>query len=572
MSGTSGTSGVSGTGGRGAERTAPLPDALARDLRRRLGEGGVITAPGTLLAWESDALPRFRRSPRAVLLPRNTEEAAWAVTRLVQAGIPLTPRGAGTGLSGGGVASPGGVLLATARMDRILELDRERRLARVQAGVLNARLNAAAAPAGLRYPPDPSSQAACTLGGNVAENAGGPHCLKYGVTARYVTGVTVVTGGGEVVRLGGAGRCPELDLAGLFVGSEGCLGLATELELRLLPLARGVRTFLAVFPSTEAAGSAVSAIIAAGLLPAAMEIMDRETIRAVEASAYAAGYPADAGAVLVVEFDGTPEGLEADAERAGTLCREAGATQLRHARDGVEREALWQGRKKAYGTFGRMTPDLMVQDATVPRSALPGVLRSIARIGEREGLRLANVFHAGDGNLHPKILYDRRDPAQVARVERASREIMRVCVQAGGTITGEHGVGLDKRGYMTLVHGPRELRLMAAVQRAFDPRGVWNPGKVLPDDLDGPAAADGAEAEDGAPGVPGAKGALGRRAIRHAPPDLTVRCGAEVPFADLDTLIRSKQTGRFQDMADVENLEQVRRLEQERRPERRDRE
>lgn len=489
-----------------------LDPGLVRALRGVVADDGVVTQRGRLLSYETDALTRFRQLPAAVVLPRTTEEAAAVVRLLVDAGVPLTPRGAGTGLSGGGVASPGGVLLGTARMDRILSLDPARRLARVQAGVVNTDLSAVAAPHGLHYAPDPSSQTACTLGGNVGENAGGPHCLKYGVTTRYVTGLTVVTGTGQVVELGGADRCHGLNLVGLFVGSEGLLGLATEIEVRLLPRARGVRTLLGVFPDTEVAGRAVSAIIAAGLLPAAMEMMDRGTIEAVESSVFAAGYPRDAGAVLVVEFDGTPAGLEDDARRAAEICREAGASQVRTARDEAERQALWQGRKKAYGAFGQITPDLMVQDATVPRSVLPRVLARIDEIGRRNELTVANVFHAGDGNLHPKILYDRRDEGLVARVERASREIMEACVEVGGTITGEHGVGLDKRAYMPLVHGPGELAAMAGVQRAFDPAGVWNPGKVLPT----PEEGGGWGRDEG-----GRWG--GSASFHHSPADLTVR-------------------------------------------------
>ncbi|HMB68626.1 MAG TPA: FAD-linked oxidase C-terminal domain-containing protein, partial [bacterium] len=434
-----------------------MSDRLLGRLEQVLGREGVIREPGRLLAYESDALPRFRQLPAAVLLPRDTETVAAAVRVLAEAGVPLTPRGAGTGLSGGAVAAPGGVVIGTARMTRILEIDPVRRIARVQPGVVNADLSRAAAPHGLRYAPDPSSQTACTLGGNVGENAGGPHCLKYGVTTRYVTGLTIVGGGGRVVELGGADRAEGLDLTGIFVGSEGRFGLATEIELRLTPRPRAVRTLLAAFERMEPAGRAVSMIIARGLLPAAMEMMDRGSIEAVESSVFAAGYPRDAGAVLVIEFDGTEAGLDADAEMAEMLCREAGATVVRRAGSEDERRALWQGRKKAYGAFGRITPDLMVQDATVPRSRLPEVLRSIEEIGARHGLRLANLFHAGDGNLHPKILFDRRDPEQVERMEAASKEILEVCVAAGGTITGEHGVGLDKRAYMTMVHGSREL-------------------------------------------------------------------------------------------------------------------
>jgi glycolate oxidase subunit GlcD len=502
-----------------------LPARMLAALEEVVGPAGLVREPGRLLAYESDALPRFRQQPAAVVLPEDTAQTARAVRILVEAGVPLTPRGAGTGLAGGAVSAPGGVLLGTSRMSRILSLEPDRRLARVQAGVVNSDLSRAAARFGLHYAPDPSSQTACTLGGNVGENAGGPHCLKYGVTTRYVTGLTVVGGRGEVFELGGADRAEGLDLTGLFVGSEGCFGLATELELRLLPRPRGVRTLLAVFPDTETAGRAVSAIIARGLLPAALEMMDRGTIEAVEASVFAAGYPRDAGAVLVVEFDGTDAGLDADAEAAEALCRESGATLVRRARDEAERVALWQGRKKAYGAFGRIAPDLLVQDATVPRSALPDVLRQIEEIGARHRLRLANVFHAGDGNLHPKILFDRRDAELVDRVEAASKEIMQVCVEAGGTITGEHGVGLDKRAYMPLVHGPRELEAMAAVQRAFDPEGRWNPGKVLP---------DGVGREGGIP--PGPVAPRGG-AIAHSPADLTVRVSGDVVLGELETAL-----------------------------------
>ena len=528
---------IDGVGGSGGEvgrpnRATPtatgeggLPVAVAARLVEALGREAVILEPGRLLTYESDALPRFRRLPLAVLLPRDTAETAAAVRILIEAGVPVTPRGAGTGLSGGAVAAEGGVVVGTSRMTRILSLDPLRRVARVQAGVVNADLGRAAAEHGLHYAPDPSSQSACTLGGNVGENAGGPHCLKYGVTTRYVSGLTVVGGRGEILELGGADRVEDLDLTGLFVGSEGRFGLATEIEVRLMPRPRAVRTLLAVFDGMEAAGSAVSMIIARGLLPAALEMMDRGSIEAVEASVFAAGYPTDAGAVLVVEFDGTEAGLDAEAELAEALCLDAGASLVRRARSESEREALWRGRKKAYGAFGRITPDLMVQDATVPRSTLPRVLREIVEIGERHGVRLANVFHAGDGNLHPKILFDRRVPEQVERMERASKAIMEVCVRAGGTITGEHGVGLDKRAYMPLVHGPRELEVMGAVQRAFDPAALWNPGKVLPDEPEeGPA-------EDRAP-EPVRRGDL--QVLEHSVEDLTVRVGGEVPLTRLE--------------------------------------
>ncbi len=460
----------------------PLPPDLVAELREIVGDPWVLTDPDRLLVYESDALTSYRCPPRAVVLPSDTAETAAVVRAAHARGVHVVPRGAGTGLSGGSLAVRGGVVVGTSRMNRILELDAPNRRARLQAGVVNAALSEAAAPHGLHYAPDPSSQTACTIGGNVAENSGGPHCLKYGVTSRYVTGLTVVLAGGEVVELGGQGReAPGLDLVGLFVGSEGCFGIATEVEVALTPLPEGARTLLAIFDSLEDAGRAVSAVIARGLLPAALEIIDRETIRAVEASVFAAGYPTDAAAALVVEFDGLEAELDRQTDAAAACCREAGAREVRRAADEAERAALWKGRKKAFGAMGRIAPDLLVQDATVPRTRLPQVLARIAEIGSRYGLRVANVFHAGDGNLHPNIVFDRRDPDERDRVERASREIMQVCVDAGGTITGEHGVGVDKRRYMPLVFTPVELEALAAVRRVFDPDGLWNPGKVLPD-------------------------------------------------------------------------------------------
>jgi glycolate oxidase subunit GlcD len=471
--------------------------AILRSLRDVVGRDHVITDPDRLVVYESDGLTAYRVSPRAVVLPASTEEVASVVALLHSAGIPVVPRGAGTGLSGGALPIPDGVVVGTARMNRILSIDPVDRLARVQPGVINARLTEAARVHGLYYAPDPSSQSTCTLGGNVAENSGGPHCLKYGVTTRYVTGLKVVLAGGDVIDLGGAGRGVDgaLDLVGLFVGSEGCFGIATEIEVRLLPLAEGVRTLLGIFETMEAAGHAVTDIIASGLVPAAVEIVDAATIRAVEASVYAGGYPVDAGAALVIEFDGTDAGLDAEADAAEACCLRAGAREVRRATEASQRAKLWNGRKKAFGAMGRIAPDLLVQDATVPRTRLPEVLARISEIGERYRLRVANVFHAGDGNLHPNILFDRNDPDELGRVERASREIMTLCVEVGGTITGEHGVGVDKRGYMKLVHGPEELAAMAAVKRVFDPHGLFNPGKVLPDVEHAPVADAGRELE-----------------------------------------------------------------------------
>ncbi len=478
-----GSPGSKGAAGVSSLMPLPLDPALIRALGDVVGPEHVITQRDRLLVYESDGLTAYRVAPLAVVLPGSTEEVAAVVGLLHRAAIPVVPRGAGTGLSGGALPTPEGVVVGTARMNRILEIDPVNRLARVQPGVINARLTEATRAHGLYYAPDPSSQSTCTLGGNVAENSGGPHCLKYGVTTRYVTGLKVVLAGGEIVTLGGTGQnaAGALDLVGLFVGSEGCFGIATEIEVRLLPLAEGVRTLLGIFDTMEAAGHAVTAIIASGLVPAAVEIVDNATIRAVEASVYAGGYPVDAGAALVIEFDGTEAGLDAEADAAEACCRAAGARDVQRATEATHRAKLWNGRKKAFGAMGRIAPDLLVQDATVPRTRLPEVLARIAEIGEQYRLKVANVFHAGDGNLHPNILFDRNDPDELDRVERASKEIMKLCVDVGGTITGEHGVGVDKRQYMRLVHGPEDLAAMAAVKGVFDPAGLLNPGKVLPD-------------------------------------------------------------------------------------------
>jgi glycolate oxidase subunit GlcD len=446
-----------------------------------VGEDAVITDPGALLVYESDGLTAHRATPRAVVIPRGTAEVAAVVRLLAGAGIPFVARGAGTGLSGGALALEGAVVVSLARMDRILELDPANRRAVVEPGVVNAALSRAASPHGLYYAPDPSSQSVCTIGGNVAENAGGPHCLKYGVTSNHVTGLVVVLPDGEVVELGGgAGEQAGYDLVGLFVGSEGTFGIATEIEVRLTPLPEGVETLLALFDRVDDASRAVSAIIAAGMLPAALEMIDRETIRAVEASIFAAGLPTDLGAALVIEFDGARAGLATDAARASSLCLEAGAREVRQARDPAERERLWQARKKAFGAMGRLAPDLLVQDAVVPRSRLAEVVHATYEIAARHELRISNVFHAGDGNLHPTILFDRRDPEQLRRVAAASHEIMHRCIEAGGTITGEHGVGLDKLAYMDLLHDDDALTLMCDIRRVFDPAGLANPGKMLP--------------------------------------------------------------------------------------------
>jgi glycolate oxidase subunit GlcD len=458
-----------------------VPEALLRELRAAVGADGVITDAGALLVYEADGLMAYRERPGAVVMPRSTEQTVAAVRALAAARQPFVARGSGTGLSGGALPLHGAVVVSTARMAGILSLDPVNRRAVVQPGLVNVRLSAAAAPHGLLYAPDPSSQSACTIGGNVAENAGGPHCLKYGVTLNHVTGLTVVLPDGEVVRLGGrGGEEPGYDLLGLFIGSEGTFGIATEIEVKLTPAPEAVETLLALFPEVDQASRAVSAIIAAGMLPAALEMVDQQAIKAVEASAYAAGLPTDIGGALVIELDGAAAGLQAEAARVDEICRAEGAREVHRAADEAERQRLWYARKKAFGAMGRLAPDVLVQDACVPRSKLPQALRACYDIAERYQLMICNTFHAGDGNLHPTILFDRRDADQVQRVEHASFEMMKACVDLGGTMTGEHGVGFDKKDKLHLVCGPDELDLMCHVREVFDPHGIANPGKILP--------------------------------------------------------------------------------------------
>lgn len=455
--------------------------ALLDRLARVVGPRWVRHRTAELATYAMDGLPTRESMPGAVVLPGTRAEVIEVVRLLHEAGVPWVARGAGTGLSGGAVADSSAVLITLTRLSRILSVDPLRRRAVVEPGVVNARLSEAVLPFGLAYAPDPSSQAACTLGGNVAENAGGPHCLKYGVTTNHVAALEVVLPDASVVRLGSPAGDPwGPDLVGLFVGSEGMFGIATEITLRLVPLPTAVRTYLADFMSVRAASEAVSAIIASGIVPAALEMMDQVCVRAVEASIYAAGYPTDAAAVLLVELDGATESVAADAFVVEALLAAAGARTVRGASSPLERARLWQGRKKAFGAMGRLAPDLAVQDAVVPRSTLPDVLDRVGAIGACHGLLVSNVFHAGDGNLHPNISFDRRDAALTSRVHVASGEIMEACVAVGGSITGEHGVGSDKRDYMPLIFDAATLDAMCAVKRVFDPDGRANPGKVLP--------------------------------------------------------------------------------------------
>jgi glycolate oxidase subunit GlcD len=456
-------------------------DRLVETLRALLKPEQVISEPEELLVYECDGLTHYRHRPRAVVFPGSTEEVAEVLKLLSRARVSLVPRGAGTGLSGGALAVDGGVCVELARMRRVLKVDVENRLAVVQAGVVNAHVSRAVARHGLYYVPDPSSQGSCTVGGNVGENAGGIHCLKYGTTTDHVLSARVVLAEGRVVNLGGAGaEAPGYDLLGLFVGSEGTFGVVTEVTVRLTPVPPSVRTLLADFTDIDDASRAVSAVIAAGIIPAGLEMVDGATIRAVEASVFAAGMPMDAEAALLVELDGLEAGMDEEVERVRAICARSGARSVRLAADEAERKRLWAARKGAFGAMGRITPDILIQDAVVPRSRLPEVLAATYRIGARHGLRVANVFHAGDGNLHPLVCFDSRDPAQVERVHEAGREIMETCVRAGGTITGEHGVGLDKSDYLPLVFSDEDMRAMLCVRAAFDPAGLCNPGKIIP--------------------------------------------------------------------------------------------
>jgi glycolate oxidase subunit GlcD len=464
--------------------TTPAPPhpepALAARLAEIVGASRVLVRPGELRSYESDGLPGYHARPSIAVFPGTRDETIAVVRLLAELAVPFVPRGAGTGLSGGALAE-GVVLLGLHRLTRIIAIDADDARAVVEPGVVNATLTRAATPFGLHYAPDPSSQTACTIGGNVAENAGGPHCLKYGVTLNHILGLTVLLPSGEVVALGNPdGESEGYDLLGAFIGSEGCFGVALDITVRLARNPQAVRTLLADFGSVDAAAQSVSAIIASGIVPAAMEMMDAASIQAVEASIYAAGYPTDAAAILLIELDGAAAGIDDDATRVAGFCRTAGARGVRTAADPAERARLWQGRKKAFGAMGRISPHLVVQDAVVPRTRLPAVLAEIHRIGERHGVKVCNVFHAGDGNLHPNIGYDATSADESERVHRAMSAIMQACIDAGGTITGEHGVGIDKLPYMDALFSPATLGAMCALRDVFDPARRSNPGKVVP--------------------------------------------------------------------------------------------
>jgi glycolate oxidase len=461
-----------------------LPDARKRALRRELerivGLDGVLSETDDLLVYESDGLTLFRALADFVVLPRSTEDVAALVRLANREAVPFVARGAGTGLSGGCLPTDGGLVISLMRMNRVLEVDYDNQVAVVEPGLVNLHLSRTVGPRGYYYAPDPSSQQACTIGGNIANNSGGPHTLKYGVTTNHVLGLEVVMPDGEVLWLGGKTReVPGYDLTGVFVGSEGTFGIATKIAVRILKKPQAVKTVLAVFDAVDDASAAVSEIIARGLVPAAIEMIDQLTIQAVE-DAFGCGYPRDAAAALLIELDGLAVGMEAQAERIVTACRETGGREVRVARDEAERQLLWKGRRSAFGAYGRISPAYMVMDGVIPRTKLPYVLRRVNEIVAAYALRVGNVFHAGDGNLHPNILYDPRIPGEEERVVAAGAEIMKLCADVGGSISGEHGIGLEKADFMPFVFSPADLALMQRIKAAFNPGTLCNPGKIFP--------------------------------------------------------------------------------------------
>ena len=452
---------------------------ILEELRAVVGDDGLIAEHDQLRTYECDGLTNLQMMPEAVVLPRSTAEVQGVVRVCARAGVPFVARGAGTGLSGGALPVLGGIVISLARMNRILSVDLPNQRVVVEPGVINLHVTERVAPHGYYYAPDPSSQQVCSIGGNVAENAGGAHCLKYGFTANHVLGLTVVLPDGAIAHLGGAALdTPGYDLAGVFVGAEGTLGIATEITLRIIRRAEAVQTMLAAFDSPDAAGQAVSAIISAGILPAAIEMMDRLSIKAAEAAVHA-GYPLEAGALLLVELDGPIVEVTTLAAEVRAICEDAGASEIRTAQSNAERALMWRGRKAAFAAMGRISPNYIVQDGVIPRTALPDVLRAIARLGDEYGLRVANVFHAGDGNLHPLVLFDAA-AGETERAEELSGEILRLCVRAGGSITGEHGVGAEKRMYMAEMFSTPDMDTMQRVRCAFDPRRLSNPDKLFP--------------------------------------------------------------------------------------------
>jgi glycolate oxidase len=464
---------------------AALRERLTNRLKAVVGERFAFSDPYEIRLYQYDASPETAL-PDAVVIPGSAEEVAAVAKICSEEGVPLISRSGASSLAGGTVPVAGGVVLTFARMDRILEIDPQNLRAVVEPGVVNLACNQALKAHGLYYVPDPSSQGACTIGGNVGTNAGGPHTLLYGVTVNHVTGLEVALASGDLIRLG-PGKGAEstgYDLTGLLVGSEGTMAIVTKIWIKLTPLPPTSKTLLAVFNDIQSASNTVSAVVRGGILPAAIEMMDHLSIQAVEAASHA-GYPLDAGAVLLMEVDGTQESVAELAARMEAICKEGGAREVRVARDEAERQALWKGRKGAFSAMGRLSPDFYVMDGVVPRTKLPQTLDAIAAISDRTGYRICNVFHAGDGNLHPLVLFDSFEEGQYEEVLRIGDEILKLCAEAGGSVTGEHGIGLEKRENIRYVFSDKDLDVMSRVRQVFDPKLLMNPGKLFPTDGSG---------------------------------------------------------------------------------------
>jgi glycolate oxidase len=455
--------------------------AVAKQFEAIVGKTGVVWTPEELVVFECDGLTSYRERPAVVVLPQTTEQLSAVIKICNREEIAFVARGSGTGLSGGALPVENCVLIVTARMRKILEVDLENQRVVVQPGVINSWVTQAVSGAGFYYAPDPSSQIICSIGGNVAENSGGVHCLKYGVTTNHVLGLKLVLPDGSIVDVGGMlPEMPGYDLTGIFVGSEGTLGIATEVTLKILKAPETVHVLLADYATVEEAGSTVSDIISAGVIPGGMEIMDNLSINAVEDVVATNCYPRDAGAILLIEIDGLAVEVEASSQIVEKLCHKNGARNVKVATDPDERLKMWKGRKAAFAAMGQRSPDYYVQDGVIPRTKLTYVLKEIEALGKKHGYEVANVFHAGDGNLHPLILYDNAVPGALEEVEELGGEILKLCVRIGGSISGEHGVGAEKRCYMPEMFTPADLETMQWVRKVFDPKGIANPTKIFP--------------------------------------------------------------------------------------------